>query len=118
MATNILTATAGTPDVQSKAGPRQFQAVFDVIPFSVTITEDSVTAQVSSQADVAVPGAALGDFVLVAPKVDAAGLIPWGFVQAAGVVTVSVTNTEGTDAITSLAGGVVFNGIVLKPKRV
>lgn len=116
MATNILTATA-TNVAPSKNGPRQqFQALFDVIPFTVTVTEDSVTAQVASQVDITVPGAALGDFVLVAPKVDAAGLIPYAFVRAADSVTVSVYNVEGTDAITSLAGGVVFNGVVLKPK--
>lgn len=117
MATNILTASAGTPSVGTK-GPRQFQGLFEVIPFKVTVTEDSVTAQVASQVDIPVPGAELGDFVLVTPTVDAAGLIPYGFVQSANTVTISVYNVEGTDAITSLAGGVVFNGLVLKPKGV
>lgn len=116
MATNILTATAGTPNVRVKVGPKQFQALFNVIQAKVTVTEDSVTAQVASQVDVTIPGAKLGDHVLVSPVVDQAGLLAYGFVRAADSVTLGVYNQEGTDAITALAGGVVFNVTVLSPK--
>jgi hypothetical protein len=115
MATNITAITATGLSVGAK-GPKQFQGLFDVIPFKVTLEDDTVAAQAAAQVDVTVPGAELGDFVMVAPAVDVTGTIVSAFVSAANTVTVSTFNVEGTDANTTLATPVVANGLVLKPK--
>jgi hypothetical protein len=109
--------TTGTIGQTSVASPRQFQGLFDVIPFTVNIEEDSIAAQATSVADVTVPGAALGDFVLVTPGIDAVSVLFSGWVQAADTVTVAVTNLEVSDANTTLATVHEANGVVLKPKK-
>lgn len=117
MATTMETLTTGTIGQTSVASPRQFQGLFDVIPFTVNIEEDSVGGGATATADVAVPGAALGDFVLLAPGVDAVSTLFHGWVQSADTVTVAVTNLEATDANTTLATVHEANGVVLKPKK-
>ena len=114
MATNITAIT----DSANKARPssrRQFQAVFkEVIPFSFVGDDDSIAAQVAGQCDIAVPGAELGDFVLLVPGVDPAAQIMQAYVSAADVVTVTTFNVEGTDADTSFGSSPTFYGLVLK----
>lgn len=117
MATSMEALTTGTIGQTSVASPRQFQGLFDVIPFTVNIEEDSIAAQATSVADVTVPGAALGDFVLVTPGIDAVSVLFSGWVQAADTVTVAVTNLEVSDANTTLATVHEANGVVLKPKK-
>lgn len=115
MTTNITAISAGTPAVGTK-GARQFQGLFDVIPFVVTLTDATLAAQAAGQVDITVTGAALGDFVLLAPEVDVTGLLVHGFVRAANSVTITTFNVEGTDAVTTMSTGIVFNGLILKPK--
>lgn len=114
MATDITVLT-DTLNVNGVTGARQFQGLFSVIPFKFSADDDSLPAQTASQADIAVPGAALGDFVLVACAVDLVNLSLSAWVSAANVVTVQVENVEGTDASTALAANPAFKGVVLKP---
>jgi hypothetical protein len=114
MATNI-TAITDSSNKAAPSGKRQFQALFqEVIPFSFVGDDDTLAAQVAGQCDVSVPGAALGDFVLIAPGVDNNAQIVTAAVTAAGVVTVTTFNVEGTDADTSFASSPTFYGVVLK----
>jgi len=116
MATDIEAIT-GAAKLQAGVGePRQFQGTFKVIPFKVTLTDTTQTANKGAQVDVSILGAALGDFVLCASKADLTGGILTAEVASAGVVTFTVWNLEGTDAITPFAGGVQVQGIILKPQ--
>ena len=115
MATNI-TAITDTVNVAGEKGARQFQGLFDVIPFKFSGDDDSLAAQVAGQCDVSVPGAELGDFVFVACAVDLVNVVLTAWVASAGVVTVQTFNVEGTDASTAIAANPAFKGVVLKPK--
>ena len=115
MATD-LTAITDTLNVNSEKGPRQFQGLFDVIAFKATLTDTTMAADTAATCDLDVTGAALGDFVLIASGADLTDGILVAQVSAANVVTVTIWNPEGTDAITPFAGGVAIKGVVLKPK--
>lgn len=116
MATNIETLTGATSVQSKREQSKQFQGLFSVIPFTFTLEEDSVAAQTAAQADITVPGAEFGDFVLLAAPVDLAGGILLAQVQAADTVTVTFYNLEGTDANTTLATAVTCRGVVLKTR--
>ena len=114
MATDVEAATAGTP-VKSIPQRRQFQAVFtEVITATVTLDEDSIAAAKASQANVSVPGAALGDVVLVTSSIDSVYLLVTGRVQATDVVGISVLNQDSTDASTTFSGAPTLYIWVLK----
>ena len=114
MATNI-TAITDTNNASGQGGPRQFTALFDgAIPFQFNGDDDSLAAQVAGQADITVTGAALGDFVFIAPGVDNLAQIVTAYVTAADVVTITTFNVEGTDADTAFAANPLFYGVVLK----
>lgn len=117
MATTMETATTGAASVTAAKSPRQFQGLFDVIPFTFNIEEDSIAASAASVATITVPGAQLGDFVLVAPGIAATALVFSGFVSAADTVKVQVQNLEVSDANTTLATVHEANGVVLSPKK-
>ena len=91
-----------------------FRALFDeCIPFKSASTDLASIADGNEQAvDVAVEGAELGDFVLIAPGVDVTDLAVVASVTAADVVTIVVGNWTG-GAIN--LGAQVFTGVVLKP---
>lgn len=94
----------------------QWSALFDCIPFKVTFEDDSILkdAVYVGGGTVAVTGAELGDFVLVAPELDNANLHFHANVTAANVVTIVLSNnTNGT--LTTFSSGAVLNGLVLKP---
>lgn len=92
---------------------RQFQDIFgSVIPFSFVATEASIASGAVSAGDITVTGAALGDFVMLAPKSDITDLVVDAQVTAANTVTITLTNNTG-GAVTSLSGGYTFNGAVL-----
>lgn len=119
MATNVEATTLGTVRSEVPTGPkaRQFQQVFEVIIAKVPVTEASIAAQVGSSGTFTVPGAALGDFVMVSPGVDlGTALQLTAVVSATDTVRVNFFNAEGTDAVTTLSGGTVFTFIVLKPR--
>lgn len=117
MATTMEAATTGA--IASNAGlqERQFQGLFNVIPFTFTFEEDSIGAGDSSSADIAVAGAALGDFVLLGTTIDMVSVHLFGWVASAGVVTVMAQNLESDDANTTLATVATHNGLVLQPKQ-
>ncbi len=95
---------------------KQFQGLFTVIPFRVNVDEDSIADQAASAGNITVTGAALGDFVLITPRVDSGDLLITATVTAANTVTVVFGNlTAG--AVTSLAANPSFNGLVLKPDQ-
>lgn len=96
-------------------GARQFQGLFTAIPFKTTFEDDSILDGDEFTGDVTVTGAALGDFVLLAPKTDPADLQYNAYVTAADTVTVQVSNMTG-GTITAMASGFVMNGVVLKPR--
>lgn len=94
--------------------PQQFQGVFSaVIPFTFTADEDSIADQAASQGAVTVPGAALGDFVLVAPEVDVADLLVSATVTATDTVSIVFGNLTAA-AVTALSAAPKINGVVLK----
>lgn len=99
-------------------GPRQFQGLFDVIPFKLTFEDDSILDgdNYSGGGTVSVPGAALGDFVLVSCVLDTVETQFYANVIAADTVEVTLQNTTG-GTVTAFATGAVINGVVLKPKK-
>lgn len=112
MADGITAVSAGVK------GPRQFQGLFDIIPFKLTFEDDSILDgdNYSGGATVSVPGAALGDFVLVSVALDAVECQFYANVTAADTVEVTLQNTTG-GTVTAFATGAVINGLVLKPKQ-
>lgn len=110
----IETATNGVLIEQGELQSRQFQGLFSIIPFTFSFEEDSIAAGLSSQKDIAVVGARLGDFVLIAPTIDLVGMVFTAFVQSDDTVTVIVTDlTVGTN--TTLATIATHNGLILRP---
>jgi len=107
-----------TATVAGGKGPRQFQGLFDVIPFKVTFEDDSIATDsaYSGGGLVNVPGAALGDFVLIAPTIDATETHFHANVQAADQVEITLVNSSA-GTVTTFATGVVLNGLILKPKQ-
>jgi hypothetical protein len=115
MATTISAATASAVVTKTKS-PRQFQGVFDFIPFKASLLDASLPAG-ASVADITVPGAALGDFVLLAPTIDSVDTFVVGWVQAADTVTLAIRSMEEVDASTTWATTAKqVNGMILKPK--
>ena len=111
MADGITAVSAGT------LGPRQFQGLFNIIPFKLTFEDDTIATDsiYSGGALVNVPGAKLGDFVMIACTEDSRECHFIGSVQAADQIEVTLVNdTSGT--VTNFASGVVINGLVLSPK--
>ncbi len=108
-------ATIGATSVGT-LGSRQFQGLFSVIPFKFLVTEASIADADQSAGDVAVPGAVLGDFVMVECPVDLVDGTIHAQVTAADVVTIIVSNDTGS-AITALSGGVTFKGVILRPSE-
>jgi len=117
MATSISAATASAVSVGTK-GARQFQGLFDVIPFKVSLLDASLPAG-ASVADITVTGAALGDFVLLTPTIDSVDTHLVGWVQSANTVTVAIVSLEEVDASTTWATTAKeVNGLLLRPKGV
>jgi len=68
----MAAATAVT--IAAQLGAKQFQGLFDVIAGSATLNPASLIDAAGETETVAVPGAALGDFVLVSFAVDLSDL--------------------------------------------
>ena len=115
MATSMETATNGVIINNAGEQAQQFQGLFTVIPFTFSFEEDSIAAECSSSKDITVTGAALGDFVLLAPSIDLVDIDLWGWVASANTVTVMAQNLETADASTTLATIATHNGLILKP---
>jgi hypothetical protein len=99
----------------STEGPRQFQGLFDTIASSQTVDPGDAAAGAEVSATVTITGAALGDFVLVAPGVDVVDVTVQAYVTAADTVTWVVGNVTGDHV--NLASS-TWNFLVLKPKGV
>ena len=95
--------------------PRQFQGVFEVLPFQLTFEDDSILDGDEFTVDATVTGVALGDFVHVAPQTDLADLDLVAYVTAADTITVQLKNMTG-GTLTTFASGIVLNGYVLRIK--
>jgi len=91
---------------------RQFLHLFsDAIPFKATVDLDNAADAATVAAEVTVAGAAVGDFVFIAPGVDVADLTLDARVTAADTVTVTVNNNTG--GAVNLASQTI-KGVVLK----
>ena len=108
--TTLTIGTAGSK------GPKQFQGLFDVIPFTFNFEEDSIAAGVASSGVVAVAGASIGDLVLVSMAQAPGEIIAYGSVDAAGSVRVGAFNVDTAGAATDLATVGKGKGVVLKFK--
>ena len=96
-----------------REGPRQFQELFDVIPFTATVDPGSAGAGAEVSGTITVTGAELGDIVLLGPGVDLQTLLLSASVISANTVEWVLNNeTGGTVDLASST----WNGIVLKPK--
>lgn len=102
-----MAVTAGTKQA------RQFQDLFEVIPFTADVDPAAFVDDESQVVQITVPGAEIGDFVLVAPGVDLTEATFSAFVQAADTVDIVLSMTGGD---TNNVASSVWNGIVLKPK--
>ena len=92
----------------------QFNALFPyVIPFECKILEASIAAGLASAGDVAVPGAKLGDFVLLSVEFDVDDLIVVGQVTAADTVTILIQDGSAATNTTLATTARVVRGIVL-----
>ena len=98
-------------------GAKQFQGLFSVIPFKSNIVEASIASAATSEGDIAVPGAEVGDLVIVTLVGDNVGLGVSAFVTAADVVTIRVSNLTGGASTTLATAGLPVKGVVLKPSE-
>ncbi len=95
---------------------RQFRGLFgESIPFKATVDMGSAAVGEFAAADITVAGAAVGDFVMIAPGIDLTDVILSAQVSAANTVTVVVNNN--TAGIVDLDSQ-VFTGAVLKAGHV
>lgn len=94
---------------------RQFQGIFDIMPFQLTFEDDSILDGDEFTVDATVTGVALGDFVSISPQTDIADLDLSAYVTAANVITVQLKNMTG-GTLTTFASGIVLNGFVLRIK--
>lgn len=102
-------------------GARQFQALFDVIPFKGTVDVGNIPSNATiGIGTIGVAGAELGDIVLLADAGGSTGalgvvngVIYTATVSAANVVTVNALNLSGG---AYNPASVAVTGIILKPK--
>ncbi len=112
----IETATASAIALEGGLQSKQFQGLFTIIPFTFTFDENSIASGASSAGDVAVVGAKLGDFCLIAATIDLVDIHVQGFVQSDDTVTITATDL-GLGTNTVLAGNESFNGLLLRPNQ-
>lgn len=92
-------------------GKRQFQALFDVIPFVGAVTLTAV-AGAETSASVTVAGAVPGDIVLFGLVEDTESGVLTANVNTAGAVEFTLVNAT---ASTITIASAVVKGVVLKP---
>jgi hypothetical protein len=112
----VETPTTLTLAAAGSQGARQFQGLFNVIPFTFNFEEDSIAAGAASGATISVAGAAVGDLVLVALGQAGAELVAVGNVTAANTVQINVANLDIAAADTSQATVAKGKGVVLQFK--
>jgi hypothetical protein len=115
MTTDIEAITATLPKDTGVGRSFSLRNLFSVvIPFKVTLEEDSIATKLSSQVDVTIAGAELGDFVLIAPGVDPAEGTITAAVSAANTVTVTIANNDQTEVCAAFATPSVARGVILR----
>ena len=92
--------------------PASFQGLFNVGQCSATLDPASAATNTGNTNTITVPGANLGDLVLVSFSLDLQGITLSAYVSAANTVSVRVQN--GTAGTLDLASGTV-RGVVLRP---
>ena len=97
----------------AKGVSQTFRALFDVIPFEIVSDPDEIASGASGIVAGSVPGAEVGDFVLVSVDQDITGLQIEGFVIAPDTVGINIFN--GFPIAVNLAAGSVFKGTILSP---
>ncbi|NIO40795.1 MAG: hypothetical protein GTO41_11820 [Burkholderiales bacterium] len=112
----VETPTTLTLANSGPEGARQFQGLFNVIPFTFNFEEDSIAAGAASGGTITVTNAAVGDLVLVALGQAAAELAAFGTVTAADTVQINVANLDLAAADTSQATVAKGKGVVLQFK--
>lgn len=117
MATTMETATSGALIAQGGLQSRQFQGLFNIIPFTFSFEENTIGAQDSSTLDITVAGARLGDFVLIGTTIDMVSIQMSGWVRANNSVTIVAQNLETSDSNTTLATVATHNGLLLRPNQ-
>lgn len=119
--TSAITAVKA-PEDQEIMTPYQFTSLFNVTVFSFTLEADTMPIDAGGGEaqevvfDIAVPGVALGDFVMIAPGVDVGGASLVAYVTAAGTVTLQVENLTGADLTVFDTATAGFIGLVLRFK--
>jgi hypothetical protein len=109
----IEAATISATQVGTK-NAMQFQSLFAyVIPFECKVLEASIAAGLASAGDITVPGAKLGDFVLLSVEFDVDDLIVVGQVTAADRVTLFVQDASEATNTTLATTARVVRGLVL-----
>ena len=94
--------------------PEQFHSVFDVLPFTGTVTLTAVAGAETSDT-ISVPGVAPGDIVLGAIVEDTeSGVLGWD-VNAADLVEVTLVNA--TASTITIPAATVAQGVVLRMKE-
>lgn len=79
---------------------RQFQDLFsDVLTYHGALNVASLADGAGATSAITVPGAALGDFVLVSLGIDLVDMTVTGYVQAANTVEVRVQNESGAGPV-------------------
>ena len=102
--------------VANKAA-RQFQALFDTIPFKATVNfasagDNDGSGAAFASADITVTGAALGDAVpFIALGLDSVDVTVTAAVTAANTVTVTVNNptVDAVDLVSTTVTGCVYS---------
>jgi hypothetical protein len=91
---------------------RQFQSLFSrVIPAKLTVDPAAFVDDESQEINLTVPGAQIGDFVLVAPGVDITEATVSATVTAANTVTVVLSMTGGdTNNVASSSWNILVLG--------
>lgn len=74
----------------------QFQDIHDVVALVTSAVDPaSLVDGAGETKTVTVTGAALGDFVDVAPGINTQGMLIWGWVSAANTVSIRIQNETG-----------------------
>lgn len=109
----ITAATISATQVGTKQA-LQFQSLFSyVIPFECKVLDTTIAAGLASAGDIVVPGAKLGDFVLLSVEFDLDDLAVYGQVTAADRVTLFIQDASEATQTTLATTARVVRGLVL-----
>ena len=116
------TSSIKTPEDNVIANPMQFTSLFNCAVFSFTLEADTMPADGGGgetqevALELTVPGAALGDFIYIAPAVDVVGTSIVAYVTAANTITLQIENLTGADSTAFDTATKGFVGLILRFK--